>query len=62
MIKHAKNPTHLQAGELPKTRAAEIPLPLLGAFANIEKSFFELCIDSGQGVVARINFKPARRI
>jgi transposase-like protein len=31
--------------------AVEIPLPLLGAFANIEKSFFELCIDSGQQVL-----------
>jgi len=29
----------------------EIPLPLLGAFANIESSFFELCIDSGQQVL-----------
>ena len=32
--------------------AVEIPLPLLGAFANIEKSFFELCIDSGQQVLS----------
>ena len=52
MAKHAKNSTHLQAVELPKTMAVEIPLPLLGAFANIEKSFFELCIDSGQQVLS----------
>jgi transposase-like protein len=51
MIKHAKNSTHLQAVDLPKAMAVEIPLPLLGAFANIEKSFFELCIDTGQQVL-----------
>ena len=51
MTKHAKNPTHLQAVDQPTTIAIEIPLPLLGAFANIEKSFFELCIDSGQQVL-----------
>ena len=52
MTKHAKNSNHLQAVELPKTMAVEIPLPLLGAFGNIEKSFFELCIDSGQQVLS----------
>jgi len=51
MTKHARNSTHLQAVDLPKTMAVEIPLPLLGAFANIERSFFELCIDSGQQVL-----------
>ena len=51
MNKHAKKSDHLQAVDLPKTMAVEIPLPLLGAFANIEKSFFELCIDSGQQVL-----------
>jgi len=52
MTKHAKNLHHLQAVEKPSTIAVEIPLPLLGAFANIEKSFFELCIDSGQQVLS----------
>jgi putative transposase len=52
MTKHAKNSNHLQAVDFAKTMAVEIPLPLLGAFANIEKSFFELCIDSGQQVLA----------
>ena len=52
MTKHAKNSNHLQAVDLPETMAVEIPLPLLGAFANIEKSFFELCIDSGQQVLS----------
>jgi len=51
MTKHAKNSRHLQAVDQPTTMAVEIPLPLLGAFANIEKSFFELCIDSGQQVL-----------
>lgn len=52
MTKHAKKSNHLQAVDLPKTMAVEIPLPLLGAFANIENSFFELCIDAGQQVLA----------
>ncbi len=51
MTKHAKNSNHLQAVDLPKTMAVEIPLPLLEAFGNIESSFFELCIDSGQQVL-----------
>jgi len=52
MTKHAKNPNHLQAVDLSKTMAVEIPLPLLEAFGNIETSFFELCIDSGQQVLS----------
>jgi transposase-like protein len=51
MTKHAKKSDHLQAVEGPSTMAVEIPLPLLGAFANIENSFFELCIDAGQQVL-----------
>ncbi len=51
MIKHAKNSNHLQAVDMPKTMAVKIPLPLLEAFGNIENSFFELCIDSGQQVL-----------
>lgn len=51
MTKHAKKSDHLQAVDLPKTMAVEIPLPLLGAFANIERSFFEFCIDAGQQVL-----------
>jgi transposase-like protein len=51
MTEHAKNSSHLQAVDLPKTMAVEIPLPLLGAFANIENSFFELCVDAGQQVL-----------
>ena len=52
MTKHAKKSNHLQAVDLPKTMAVEIPLPLLGAFANIENSFFDLCVDAGQQVLA----------
>jgi len=52
MTKHAKKSAHLQAVDLPRTMVVEIPLPLLGAFASIENSFFELCIDAGQQVLA----------
>ena len=51
MTKHAKKSAQLQLVELPKTTSVEIPLPLLGAFANIERSFFDLCIDAGQQVL-----------
>ena len=52
MTKHAKKSDHLQLVEGPKTATVEIPLPLLGAFTNIERSFFDLCIDAGQQVLA----------
>jgi len=52
MTKHAKKSPVLQIVELPKTTTVEIPLPLLGAFTNIENSFFDLCIDAGQQVLA----------
>jgi len=52
MVKHAKKSDHLQLVEQPQTTTVEIPLPLLGAFSNIERSFFDLCIDAGQQVLA----------
>ena len=52
MTKHAKKSNHVEAVALPKTMAVEIPVPLLGAFANGRNSFFELCIDVGQQFVA----------
>jgi transposase-like protein len=52
MTKHAKKSDHLQLVDAPKTAIVELPLPLLGAIANIERSFFELCIDAGQQVLA----------
>jgi hypothetical protein len=52
MAKHAKKSDHLQIVDLPKTTTVEVPLPLLGAFANIERSFFDLCSDAGQQVLA----------
>ena len=52
MTKHAKKSDHLQLVDAPKTTIVEIPLPLLGAIANIEQSFFGLCIDAGQQVLA----------
>jgi putative transposase len=51
MAKHAKKSDHLQLVDLPKTTAVEIPLPLLGAIANIENSFFDLCIRAGRQVL-----------
>ena len=39
MTKHAKKSDHLQLVDAPKTTIVEIPLPLLGALANIEQSF-----------------------
>jgi transposase-like protein len=51
MAKHAKNSDHLQLVDLPKTTAVEIPLPLLGAIANIENAFFDLCIHAGHQVL-----------
>jgi hypothetical protein len=52
MSKHAKKSAHLQLVDHPKTTTVEIPLPLLGAFGHIERSFFELCVDTGQQVLA----------
>jgi len=43
--------SHLQIVDLPKTATVEIPLPLLGAFANIENSFVDLCIGTGRQVL-----------
>ena len=51
MTKHAKNSSHLQIVDLPKTTTVEIPLPLLAAFGNIENSFFDLCFDAGSQVL-----------
>ncbi len=52
MTKHAKKSDHLQLVDVSQTTIVEIPLPLLGAIGNIERSFFELCIDAGQQVLA----------
>ena len=51
MTKHAKKSSHLQAVDRTKTATVEIPLPLLGAFAGIERSYFDLCIRAGQQVL-----------
>ena len=52
MSKHAKKSDHLQLVEAAKTTIVEIPLPVLGALGNIEQTFFGLCIDAGQQVLA----------
>ena len=51
MTKHAKKSGHLQIVDLPKTTTVEIPLPLLGALADIENSFFDLCVGAGHQVL-----------
>ena len=51
MTKHAKKSAQLQLVELPKTTSVEIPLPLLAVFANLQNSFFDLCIEAGQQVL-----------
>jgi putative transposase len=52
MTKHAKKSDHLQLVDAPKAAIVEIPLPLLGALGNIERTFFELCVHAGQQVLA----------
>ncbi len=52
MTQHAKKSDHLQLVDVPRTTIVEIPLPLLGALGNVEQSFFELCIEAGQQVLA----------
>ena len=39
MTKHAKKADHLQLVDVAQTTIVEIPLPLLGAIGNIERSF-----------------------
>jgi hypothetical protein len=50
--KRAKKCDQLHLVNRPQTAMVEIPLPPLGAFANIERSFFDLCINAGQQVLA----------
>jgi transposase-like protein len=52
MTKHAKKSDYLQLVEAPKTTIVEIPLPLLGALGSIERTFFDLCVNAGQQVLA----------
>ena len=51
MTKHARKSPRLQAVARPTTATVQIPLPVLGAFASIERSYFELCIRAGQQVL-----------
>ena len=52
MTKHAKKSPRLQAAERPTAATVQIPLPVLGAFASIERSYFDLCIRAGHQVLA----------
>lgn len=51
MTKHARKSAQLQLVDSPRTTSVEIPLPLLGAFAKIQNSFFDLCVEAGQQVL-----------
>ena len=51
MTKHARKSRRLQAVERPPAATVQIPRPVLGAFASIERSYFELCIRAGQQVL-----------
>ena len=50
MAQHASKSSHLQLADLPKSVAVQVPLPVLGALADAENAFFDLCIDVGQQV------------
>ena len=52
MTKHAKKSPRLQAVERPTAATVQIPLPVLGAFASIARSYFDVCIRAGQQVLA----------
>lgn len=51
MTKHARKSPRLQAVEQSKAATIEVPLSVLGAFARIERSYFDLCIRAGQQVL-----------
>ena len=51
MTKHARKSPRLQPVEPPPAATVQIPLPVLGAFASIERSYFDLCIRAGQQVL-----------
>ena len=51
MRKHARKSARLQAAKQPTTAIIAVPLPVLGAFASIERSYFNLCIRAGQQVL-----------
>ena len=52
MKKNAKKSVHLQLVDSPETATVEISLPILGAFASVERSFFDLCVNAGQQVLS----------
>ena len=47
MTKHARKSRRFQPVERPPAATVQIPLPVLGVFAGIERSYFELCIRAG---------------
>ncbi len=52
MTKHANKSDHLQLVDAARTTTVEIPLSLVEVFTNIGGTFFDLCVDAGQQVLA----------
>ena len=50
MAKHASKSSALQLVDSPTSVSVQVPLPMLGALADAENAFFELCLDVGQQV------------
>ena len=50
MANHANKSSRLQLVDSPKSVAVQVPLPVLGALANAENAFFDLCVEVGQQV------------
>lgn len=48
MTQHLEKPAQFQLVGRPRTTSGNVPLPLSSVFADIKKSFFELCIETGQ--------------
>ena len=51
MTKHARKSRRYQPVERPPAATVQIPLPVLGAFAGIARSYVEVCIRAGQQVL-----------
>ena len=51
MTKHARKSRRFHPVERPPAATVQIPLPVLGAFAGIARSYVEVCIRAGQQVL-----------
>ena len=50
MAQHANKSSHLQLVDRREAVTVAVPLPVLGALANAENAFFDLCVEVGQQV------------